>query len=65
MVEAGGKGAVEADVLKCIAFGHECCKKLIAGVEELVKLAGKKKWDWTAPCQERSDRQAGGSSDRL
>ncbi len=49
MVEAGGKGAVEADVLKCIEFGHECCKKLIAGVEELVKLAGKKKWEFTSP----------------
>ena len=49
MVEAGGKGAVEADVLRCIEFGHECCKKLIAGVEELQKLAGKKKWDWSAP----------------
>ena len=49
MVEAGGKGASEADVLKCIAFGFECCKKLIAGVEELVKIAGKKKWDWASP----------------
>ena len=49
MVEAGGKGAVEADVLRCIEFGHECCRKLIAGVEELQKLAGKTKWVWTAP----------------
>jgi polyribonucleotide nucleotidyltransferase len=49
MVEAGGKGASEADVIRCIEFGHECCRKLIAGLEELKKLAGKPKWDYVAP----------------
>ncbi len=43
MVEAGGLGAPEADVVKCIDFGHACCKKIIAGIKELVKLAGKTK----------------------
>lgn len=49
MVEAGGKGAPEADVIKCIDFGHECCKKIIEGTKELVKKAGKPKRAFEAP----------------
>ncbi|MDX2267187.1 MAG: polyribonucleotide nucleotidyltransferase [Bryobacter sp.] len=47
MVEAGGMGATEADVVKCIDFGHSCCKKIIAGMKQLVALAGKTKRTYT------------------
>ena len=43
MVEAGGKGVAESQVVDCIEYGHRTCKKIIAGIEELVKLAGKPK----------------------
>jgi polyribonucleotide nucleotidyltransferase len=46
MVEAGGLGAPEDVVIKCIEFGLECCKKLIGGIKELQKLAGKTKWEY-------------------
>ena len=36
MVEAGANEATEAEVLGAIEFGHECCKKIIAGIRELV-----------------------------
>ena len=44
MVEAGGKGADESDVLKLIEFGQECCGILANGIGELQKKAGKTKW---------------------
>ena len=47
MVEAGAKGVLEADVLRAIEFGHECCKKIIAGIRELQSLAGKTKKVYT------------------
>src|SRR5882724_7432847 len=28
MVEAGGRGASEAEVLQCIEYGHNCCRKI-------------------------------------
>jgi polyribonucleotide nucleotidyltransferase len=43
MVEAGGTGVTEDKVVDCIEFGHECCRKIISGIEELVKLTGKPK----------------------
>lgn len=43
MVEAGANEASEEEVLKAIEFGHESCRKVIAGIEELQKLAGKPK----------------------
>ncbi|MBI4904894.1 MAG: polyribonucleotide nucleotidyltransferase [Acidobacteria bacterium] len=43
MVEAGGTGVLEDRVVDCIEFGHECCKKIIAGIKELQTLAGKTK----------------------
>jgi polyribonucleotide nucleotidyltransferase len=43
MVEAAGTGVTEDRVVDCIEFGHECCKKLIGGIRELQKLAGKTK----------------------
>ena len=43
MVEAGAQQVSEAEVLGAIEFGHECCKKIAAGIRELMKLAGKTK----------------------
>ncbi len=47
MVEAGAKHATEAEVLEAIEFGHDCCRKIAAGIKELVKKAGKPKRTFT------------------
>ncbi len=49
MVEAGAKQASEADVLKAIAFGHDCCKQLIAGIKDLAAKCGKAKFEFKSP----------------
>ena len=49
MVEAGAKEVSEADVLGAIDFGHNCCKKIAAGIRELMKLTGKPKRDFKSP----------------
>ena len=49
MVEAGADSASEEEVLEAIEFGHDCCKKIAAGIRELVKLAGKPKRTFTPP----------------
>src|ERR1700761_2422042 len=49
MVEAGANEATEAEVLDAIEFGHDCCKKIAAGIRELVKLAGKTKREYNPP----------------
>jgi polyribonucleotide nucleotidyltransferase len=49
MVEAGAQHATEEEVLDAIEYGHTCCKKIAAGIKELVGKVGKKKWDVTAP----------------
>ncbi len=49
MVEAGGTEATEAEVLDAIEFGHDCCKKIAAGIRELVKAVGKTKREFTSP----------------
>src|SRR5262249_20850891 len=41
MVEAGAQHASEAEVLEAIEYGHDCCKKIAAGIRELVKKTGK------------------------
>jgi polyribonucleotide nucleotidyltransferase len=46
MVEAGAQQVSEAEVLGAIEFGHECCKKIAAGIRELVKAAGKPKLEY-------------------
>ena len=43
MVEAEGREVPEAIVLESIDRGHEACKKIIAGIRELAKKAGKPK----------------------
>ncbi len=49
MVEAGGQAATEDEVLQAIQFGHECCRKIIAGIRDLVARAGKPKKPFTPP----------------
>jgi polyribonucleotide nucleotidyltransferase len=44
MVEAGAKVVSEDVVVDAIEFGHECCKKINAGIRELVAKCGKAKW---------------------
>jgi polyribonucleotide nucleotidyltransferase len=53
MVEAGANEASEEEVLKAIEFGHECCKKIVAGIKELVAKAGKPKREFTAPVRDK------------
>lgn len=49
MVEAGGSGVLEDKVVDAIEFGHECCRKIIAGIRKLVAEVGKQKRTYTAP----------------
>jgi polyribonucleotide nucleotidyltransferase len=49
MVEAGAQHATEEEVLEAIEYGHACCKKIAAGIKELVAKVGKKKWQYTPP----------------
>ncbi len=49
MVEAGANAASEAEVLRAIDFGHDCCRKIIAGIRDLVAKAGKPKMEFTPP----------------
>ncbi|MGH9557876.1 MAG: polyribonucleotide nucleotidyltransferase [Bryobacteraceae bacterium] len=49
MVESGSQQASEAEVLAAIEFGHDCCKKIAAGIRELMKKAGKPKMEFAAP----------------
>jgi polyribonucleotide nucleotidyltransferase len=49
MVEAGAQQASEEEVLEAIEYGHQCCKKIVAGIRELVSKAGKPKWSYTPP----------------
>jgi polyribonucleotide nucleotidyltransferase len=49
MVESGAQQATEAEVLDAIEFGHDCCKKIAKGIQELMKKAGKAKRAYTPP----------------
>jgi polyribonucleotide nucleotidyltransferase len=49
MVEAGGKSALEAEVVRCIEFGHDCCRQINAAIRELVQLAGLPKRKYAVP----------------
>jgi polyribonucleotide nucleotidyltransferase len=49
MVESGAQQATEAEVLAAIDFGHDCCKKIAAGVRELMAKCGKKKAEFVTP----------------
>ena len=49
MVEGEGFDVPEATIVESIEKGHEACKTIIAGIEELAKKAGKPKVSFTAP----------------
>jgi polyribonucleotide nucleotidyltransferase len=49
MVEAGAQEASEDEVLQAIEYGHQCCKKIVAGIRALVAKVGKTKWSYTPP----------------
>ncbi len=49
MVEAGAQHASEAEVVEAIEYGHECCKKIVAGIRQLMAKAGKPKRPFTTP----------------
>ncbi len=67
MVEAGAQQATEAEVLAALEFGHECCKKLAAGIRELMKKAGKIKKEFAAPAVNQAlyDQIAAGIREEL
>ncbi len=54
MVEAGAQTASEEEVLQAIEFGHQCCRKIIAGIRELVAQAGKPKMPFTLPALDQA-----------
>ncbi len=47
MVEAAANEASEAEVVEAIEFGHDCCKKIVAAIQELVQTVGKPKREFT------------------
>src|SRR5437763_1181474 len=49
MVEAAANEASEAEVVDAIEYGHDCCRKIAAGIRQLVQLAGKTKKDYVSP----------------
>jgi polyribonucleotide nucleotidyltransferase len=49
MVEAGAQQVSEERVVEAIEFGHDCCKKIAAGIRELMAKVGKTKWVYEAP----------------
>ncbi len=54
MVEAGARQVSEADVLGAIEFGHDCCKKIAAGIRQLVAAAGKPKREFVTPALDQA-----------
>jgi len=49
MIESGAKEETEEVILAAIEFAHEQIKKIVAAIDELVALAGKKKRAFVAP----------------
>jgi polyribonucleotide nucleotidyltransferase len=49
MIESGAKEETEEVILAAIEFGHKELKKICAGIDELVGVAGKPKRAFTAP----------------
>jgi polyribonucleotide nucleotidyltransferase len=54
MVEAGAQQVTEAEVLGAIEFGHDCCKKIAAGIRKLMELTGKKKREFIPPALDQT-----------
>ncbi|WP_371396350.1 polyribonucleotide nucleotidyltransferase [Fretibacter rubidus] len=49
MVESEAKELTEEQMLGAVMFAHESGEEVIDMIEELTKLAGKEKWDFTSP----------------
>ncbi|MEN9704333.1 MAG: hypothetical protein RLZZ393_212, partial [Pseudomonadota bacterium] len=49
MVESEADSLSEEVMLGAVVFGHEQMQVAIAAINELVKQAGKARWDWKAP----------------
>ena len=49
MVEAGAHQASEEEVVAAIDFGHDCCRRIAAGIRELMSKAGKPKMPFETP----------------
>src|SRR5450759_2003271 len=49
MVEAGSLEVSEETVVEAIEFGHEACRKITAGIRELISKAGKPKRVYVPP----------------
>ncbi len=49
MVEAGAEQVSEEEVVAAIEFGHQSCRKIIAGIRELAAKAGKPKRTFVPP----------------
>jgi polyribonucleotide nucleotidyltransferase len=49
MIESGAKEETEEVILAAIEFGHAEIKKIVAAIDELVKLAGKPKRAYSVP----------------
>jgi len=49
MVEAGGQQVSEADAVKAIEYGHQCCRKIAGVICDMVKAIGKPKRIFTPP----------------
>ena len=47
MVEAAAAEVSEAEVVAAIEFGHDCCKKIVTAIRELMQAAGKTKRPFT------------------
>src|SRR5580704_9880492 len=49
MVEAGAAQVSEAQVLEAIEFGHDCCRKVVSTIKQMVAKCGKTKRIYTPP----------------
>ncbi|MGA9072037.1 MAG: polyribonucleotide nucleotidyltransferase, partial [Terracidiphilus sp.] len=67
MIESGAKEESEETILEAIEFGHTEIKKICAGIDELVKLAGKPKRAFVAPEFDQAyfDELSAKASDKL
>ncbi len=54
MVEAGAQELSEASMIEAIKFGHEACKKIISGIEELASRCSKPKRAVTPPAVDQA-----------
>ncbi|KAF7598662.1 MAG: polyribonucleotide nucleotidyltransferase [Candidatus Dactylopiibacterium carminicum] len=54
MVESEALQLPEDVMLGAVVFGHQEMQKAIQAIHELVEVAGKPEWDWTAPAKDEA-----------